>query len=275
MHIFVINMDRDVDRLAWMATELTRHSFDFERFPAVRGDALPDWLRTMFEDENGRCSAMTNGEVGCYASHLTIHRHIVERDLQGPVLVLEDDLRLNPDFGSFLTNLDALPADWDIVRLSNPPKEAFRSAARLFGDYAAVRYWRVPNNTGAYLINQRGARKFLERAGKRMRPVDEDLRRPWEHGLATYGVVPAPIESNIFDSTIDTIAGRGAAPARKRFKAGKVARMRGAAARLSYRLATFGVVDCLKCWYVSTVLRMLLGKGGRRDPSVLMIGSPR
>lgn len=207
--VILINLDRDADRLAHMAGELGRVGLAFERLPAVLGLAMADWQKPYFLNEAGAvASRLKPGEIGCYASHLLAARRIVDGALPA-ALVLEDDCALPGDLADLLAALtDNLPADWDIVRLSNPPKSPWQSLAPMPGGRDLVRYSRVPNNTGAQLLSRRGAAKLLA-AGLRSLPIDEHLRRPWLLGLATYGVVPAPIRSNIFQSTIDALGDRG------------------------------------------------------------------
>lgn len=208
--VLLINLDRDPGRLAHMRAELGRAGLGFTRVPAVLGLAMPDWARPYFLDEAGRiASTLRPGEVGCYASHLVAAQRIVAAGL-AHALVLEDDLDLPADLGPLLgAALAALPAGWDILRLSNPPKAPYRGLAALPGGRELALYSRVPNNTGAQLLSLSGARKLL-RPGLRTLPIDEHLRRPWDLGLETYGIAPAPIRSNIFDaSTIDAIGDRG------------------------------------------------------------------
>jgi glycosyl transferase, family 25 len=190
--IFLINLDRDAERLAFMTGQLTTLGLPFERVPAVHGTDMPDWLRPYLLDENGDIpSGLSRGEVGCYASHLMLMSRIAQSG--EPALVLEDDVRIDAELPELLRRIDLLPAGWDIVRLSNSTDLRSFPAARLHVRYSASKYSRVPPSTGAYLISPAGARKFLSYQVARHLPVDQDLRRTWEHGLATYGILPCPV----------------------------------------------------------------------------------
>ncbi|SDR47087.1 glycosyltransferase family 25 protein [Pseudovibrio sp. Tun.PSC04-5.I4] len=242
MKVFLINLDRDSDRLQYMDAEIKAQGLEYERIPACLGLDIPDKLKGYFLGTDGKVkSALKNGEVGCYATHLRILQRIVDDAIDEPVLVLEDDLIFQEVFGELLSNLDQLPEDWELIRLSNPSKSSFETVSEFGASSAIVTYWRVPNNTGAYLINRAGAQKFLQYAGLRKRAIDEDLRRPWEHKIKTYGVLSAPITSNIFDSSIDELSGKRDLPARKRFMDAPNNRI----AELSYRLNEFGLIGCL------------------------------
>lgn len=248
--VFLINLDRDEARLAHMSDELGAAGLAFERVPAVQGSAAPGGVAEYFLDTSGAiASSLKRGEVGCYASHLMIHERIL-RERLGPVLVLEDDLRLPADFGSLLASLLAtLPADWEIVRLSNAPKSAYVPLAALGAGRELVRYSKIPNNTGAYLINERGAARFLAGPRPRRRAVDEDLRRPWDFGPTSYGVVPPPVISNIFDSTIDSLEERNLRVRRRTPKilTGRTEGPLGALRRAGYNMRVLGMGPWLRC----------------------------
>jgi glycosyl transferase, family 25 len=205
----LINLDRDPDRHAHMAAEFARVGLSYARIPAVLGLAMPAWAEPYFLTPGGKiASNLKAGEVGCYASHLVAARYLLDSG-RTSALICEDDLTLPADLAPLLeAALENLPRDWDILRLSNPPKAAYRALAPLPGGRDLVVYSRVPNNTGCHLLSRRGAEKLLA-PGLRTLQIDEHLRRPWRLGMETYGIAPAPLISNIFDSTIDAMEDRG------------------------------------------------------------------
>jgi glycosyl transferase family 25 len=242
LRVYLINLDRDTDRLAHMQAELAARDIAVERFPACLGAALPERFRPAFEPPAGEAQVLTPGEIGCYASHLAIMERVAVGD--EPALVLEDDLAIGEALPRLLARLDELPADWEMVRLSNPAKSAVVRVGVVGGVGDVVRYWRVPNNTGAYLIRPAGAARFLARAGRRQRAVDEDLRRPWEHGIVMYGVLPPPVTANVLPTSI---GGAREAPGRQRFRAAPRHRL----AEIGWRIRAFGLLGCLRLWMAS------------------------
>jgi glycosyl transferase family 25 len=215
---WVINLDRDADRLAHMLAQCTGVGVTFTRFSAL-GPDLNDDLRSFFCDAAGQPFApLKRGEIGCYGSHLAIMAKVVAAGRPG--LIMEDDLRLFPGFARLDALIAAAPADWGFLRLSNTSKSPCRQVGAT-ADGPIVEYWRVPNNAGAYLVSPAGAARFQAAYARRLRPFDEDLRREWEHGCPNYGPLAALAVSNIFDSSIDTMDGRGDAPARARFDAAR------------------------------------------------------
>lgn len=231
--IVVINLDRDTKRMSHMRFELERAGAIYERFSALRGDALPADLARYFPVGID----LSPGEMGCYASHLAIMKQIASGERVAPVLVLEDDVGLPADLNVALNELiAALPARWDIVRLSYPTKLVTRPIAALGGGRDLVRYSRVPTTTGAYLISACGARKFLAERPRSV-PVDHDLRHVWDWDLDTYGVSPPLIAHEVLGaSSIDQLSPKGRAALHRRAR-----ERRATLARLHQGIRDFGL----------------------------------
>ncbi|WP_114008185.1 glycosyltransferase family 25 protein [Cohaesibacter intestini] len=260
MRFLVINLDRDADRLRYMFEELHKRGFKPERISAFLGTSIPDDLKPHFLTENGDIdSAMNKGEIGCYASHLYAMQQILAQEEDEPVCIMEDDLHFDSSFAHLPQIVTELPEDWEILRISNPAKAYYDTVKTWQGIGALVRYWRVPNTAGAYVMNKAGARKFLTYQILRKRPIDEDMRRPWEHGMESYGILPSPITNNIFDSSIDAIGGDRSLPARKRFA--DAGNHYGQEWR--YRVRTFGLFGCLKAMLATLLFKTRYKKRSR------------
>jgi glycosyl transferase family 25 len=209
----VINLDRDTARLAHMEAQCARVGVSMRRWPAMLGAALPPALASSFVcPPSGTAWSLSAGEIGCYASHITIWQALVDGRLGDVALVMEDDLRLEDDFalavGSALTV--AAPG-WDLIRLSNFPRRAFVPLADINERYRLVHYTRVPVSSGAYLVSRAGATKLLAPQSRTL-PVDEDFRRVWRFGLRTFGVLPPPAIPGVLESTITKVGGRERRP---------------------------------------------------------------
>ena len=128
-------------------------------------------------------------------------QRIATGELGRVVLMLEDDLRVSTNLIEIIReSLAQLPKDWDILRLSNPPKRSVKIMSTLSDGRNLIQYSKIPNSTGAFLITIEGARKLLKPT-PRFRPVDEDMRRPWRYGLKEYGIVPAPVQPDILEES--------------------------------------------------------------------------
>jgi len=251
----LLNLDRDTERLEHMKKQLAEANIAFVRQPGIHGDAVPSELRSFFLETDGTSKTiMKRGEIGCYASHLRALMRVASGEFGAAVLIMEDDLAISPDLNKVLNEaLQVLPATWDILRLSSPPRRAYAPLAKIAKDYTLARYSKIPNSAGAYLVTPLGAQKFIER-GIRGLTFDDDLRRPWFHHMDTYGIVPPPLRAGVLKSTIDSIeAGR--------FDKGISSRMerivRGdhlyAFKRVSYNIKNMGIRNWLFCAAVNLI----------------------
>ena len=208
--VFVLNLDRDQDRRAWMEVELGRIGLPFERLPGVLGRAVPPdivpYLAAAMADPN---APLKPGEIGCWASHLTALQKVVERQLPC-ALILEDDVECGPTLMPALAALDRLPQGWGMVRLAWTSKRHVVPVLDLARGVALVKFSRLPLGAAAYLISHQGAVNVLKSAALGREPIDLAWRSWWSYGLETYGVSPAPIRQNIFDqSSIESLGERG------------------------------------------------------------------
>jgi hypothetical protein len=126
-----------------------------------------------------------------------------------------------------------------------------------------VLYSKIPMSAGAYVVTPLGARKFLAH-GVRGLTFDDDLHRPWFHGMETFGILPPPVKAGVLKSTIDDIEGG-------RFDKGVSSRMerilRGdhfyALRRLAYNIGNLGVRSWLICGAINLadmVAKPILGR---------------
>jgi len=170
---------------------------------------------------------------------------------------------LGPRLPEFLSRLNELPRDWDIVRLSNPTKSAWLSISRLEGVGDVARYLRVPNNMGCYLVSRRGAEKILRGSTHVLHAIDEDLRRPWDYNLVTYGILPPLVEANVLaESSIDKIGSR---PLGRETFLDKLKRRRWPTPiqlinRMFWQSKTFGFVSWLRCLHRACVHKLIRSK---------------
>lgn len=192
--VFVINLDRDVERMGALTANLRNLGLPFVRVPAVLGKEVPEWEKMVDRPLYGarnRNAMPRAGEVGCYLSHL----RAMEAFLGTPerwCVILEDDVEVLPDCLPVLAALDARE-DWDLVKLfcfhAGLP---FRKRQLTSAHHLVVHLTRT-TSSAAYALNHRAAAALL----KSMRPISEQvdhaLDRPWETGLRIRGVRPLPV----------------------------------------------------------------------------------
>ena len=210
--IYVINLDRDAERMASIRANLEALSLPFERLPAVMGKDVPEWEKLVDLPAyawRNRLDTPRAGEVGCYLSHLKAMETFLRTDAPWCV-ILEDDVEVLPACADVLRSL-AEKDDWDLVKLFNfhsglpVKKRALGSAHHL------VAHLTRTTSSAAYVVNRRAAETLL----KSMRPiteqVDHALDRPWENGLRVRGIRPMPVVLAPVAATTSTLdyQGRG------------------------------------------------------------------
>ncbi len=192
--IYVINLDRDVERMGSLARSLEALGLPYVRIPAVLGKQVPDWEKLVDAELYGarnRLAMPRPGEVGCYLSHLKAMEEFLRSDAPWCV-ILEDDVELRPECVEVLAALDRRD-DWDLVKLfcfhSGLPVRKRALTAR---HHLVVHLTRT-TSSAAYALNRRAAETLLRSMRPITEQVDHALERPWETGLRVRGVRPLPV----------------------------------------------------------------------------------
>lgn len=207
--VYVINMADNVVRMQSCGAALTALGIGFERFEAVNGRALSDDDASAVYDTDANKRLfrlpLVRGELGCYLSHVELWRRIAAGDAKGAV-VLEDDFVASADFRQVLLALIADQAAWDMVKLFARRRNKLMLKRRnLCAGRDLARPYQIPNTTLGYVIRKAAAQRLLARSIPFARPIDEDHKRFWEHGLDIRLVVPPPLGLNADLQHSDTI----------------------------------------------------------------------
>jgi glycosyl transferase, family 25 len=208
MRTFLINLDSATARLSAAQIQLTLLSLPFERISAVRGSNLTGSQKTELYSQPLNTKyyfqPMSDGEIGCYASHLHVWKLAQDRQLPY-CLVLEDDLTVSNQLPAALHAIEQLPIGWDVIRLNTRAKESALATRPLIEGIDLIRFNRVPSRTTAYVISSQGINKLLKKLPPIYRPIDIDMRYFWEFNLDMMGVSPALVTESALSlqSTID------------------------------------------------------------------------
>ena len=192
-----INLDKDGERRTRIEGQLAHLGLPGERLPAVWWKRLPPAEQSLLysaERNHGLYyQPLVDGEKGCYASHIQAWRQLLASDAPA-LVVLEDDVRLTPQFADVVNAIAALQEPWDMVKLLGRDREKVRSQRPLVPGTALVDYSRVPSMTAGYVVSRAGAAKLLAHRQPFGRPIDVDLRFWWEcDQLRILGVSPSAI----------------------------------------------------------------------------------
>jgi glycosyl transferase family 25 len=211
LHTWVINLDKDHERLQRITQQLAPTGLAWTRVSAVYGrDLPPDEQRRLLDHaayrrKHGMEPAL--GELGCYLSHLAVMRALLASPHRC-ALVLEDDVLLTPALRPVLEGLLAQPDRWDMVKLSavhsGTPQPVLELAA---GHRLAVMLSRCTGSS-AYLVNRRAAQRYVDGLLPMSLPYDHVFDQGWTFGLKVRLVTPTPC---IHDEAIATTIATGGA----------------------------------------------------------------
>ncbi|CAM4595492.1 unnamed protein product [Leuciscus chuanchicus] len=183
--VYLINLKRREDRRDRMLRSLEVLGIDVTLTDAVDGKTLNSTqLRALgiemlpgYKDPYSD-RVLTKGEIGCFLSHYSIWKKVVELQQQ-QVLVLEDDVRFETNFKSRLNTImkDVKQSglQWDLIyvgrkrlQIKHPERWVEGVKNLVSPDYS---YW-----TLGYALSLQGAKTLLEAQPlSKMLPVDEFL----------------------------------------------------------------------------------------------------
>ncbi len=193
--VFVINLDKDTERLASIDKQLRSCNVAYERFSGILGKHVnTDPRLTPF------CAQFcTDGIKGCALSHRTIWEHALENKYQ-TIMVLEDDVTLPPDFQEKVRDvLQRVPEDWEVIYLGcklfcQDKHLASKVGNRLLGMTAEqhdrdIHAVKGSAGTYAYILRDRFIQKIIDEPITTH--VDVELQG-WikKHGAKAYGLHP-------------------------------------------------------------------------------------
>lgn len=194
MKTFIINLEQAHTRREHMARVMSPTKIDFEFFPAVTPadeplryfTGLDNWT---FLLETGRNSPR-DGEIACYASHLLLWKKCVA--LNEPITILEDDADPTADLARVYPALRPLVLQYGFIRLDPPMSQPNYFSRSISGDATPVSILQtallrllhptyVGLGTAAYTISPAAAAGLIRASTKLHCPVDNFLRRTWQH----------------------------------------------------------------------------------------------
>ncbi len=174
--------------------------------------ALPTWLA--YDPAEARRTIrreLTPGELGCFASHAMLWKLLVDSPMDA-IVVLEDDLLIDPAFFAALPEVSATLAAHPFVRFHAKAPTAADIIGSVTGRHV-VRYRGMAIGNQGYLMRRAAAERWLERVRTAVRPIDDEMERYWAHGIPNVGIHPFPVIERGGPSTIED-ARRGIAPPR-------------------------------------------------------------
>ncbi|MDO6775165.1 glycosyltransferase family 25 protein [Shewanella sp. 3_MG-2023] len=209
--VFVINLDKSTERMAFMQQQLEQLNIEFERVPAVYGKDLTSEIVSNVYDRKLNLlkynKELSLGEIGCYLSHIKCWEYIVSQELDFAV-ILEDDAVISNELIFFMDKLKDF-IGWDYIKIckSHKHKKVYDNFDLSLG-CALHKAYKFPASNRGQIVSICGARKLLETAFPISRPVDIDIQYWFEKNLHCFVSTPTLITGKYFESDIDMQGGR-------------------------------------------------------------------
>ena len=206
MRVHVINLEGSAARRAALTKRLGELGVDFEIVRAVDGRAgyaaFESCDLLQYRLNTGR--APSDGEVGCYASHLLLWQLCAATD--EPLVVMEDDAEPLPTFTAALEAARRLIGRYGFIRFEydGPAQPARTWRVETMGAFTAHYFVKYPYGAMCYALSPPVARAFVAVSRELRAPVDQFIKRCWEHRQPLYGLLPYSVREgpHARDSTI-------------------------------------------------------------------------
>lgn len=206
MRVHIITLEQSAARRAALEERLRLLGVDYELSQAIEGAAG----YAAFEEcdlweyflNTGR--APSDGEVGCYASHLRLWQLCAASG--EPLVIMEDDAAPLPIFAAALEATRRLIHRYGFVRFEydGPSQPARTRELEQAGSFTIHYFAKYPYGAMCYALTPEVARSFIASSRELRAPVDQFIKRCWEHGQPLYGLLPYSVRegSLAVDSTI-------------------------------------------------------------------------
>jgi glycosyl transferase family 25 len=180
MKIYLINLDRNPERLAHMREQL--NGVAFERISAVDGSK-----------DSPTTKGLSRFELACLESHKLAWRQF----LNGPedsACIVEDDLHIWPGLAALTGSASWIPTDAHSVKLDTYLQKVELGEKQVaVGNRQIARLYSRHQSSAAYILTREGAARYLDLTASAPLPADYALfpNHPRRLGLRIYQLCPA------------------------------------------------------------------------------------
>ena len=207
--IRVISLESSIERHRYVQEQLDGLSLKHSISKAVEGNVLfPYEIEKIYDGETAlsrRGKHLNRGEIGCALSHVKLYQEIVNDGL-GAMLILEDDVKIDPEIRSVIKMWHDFPDNWDVIFLGCSTRRVFlkniscRNVSSKRFVLAQAQGIGPVKGSFAYMVSYSGAKKLLDSTAMIYQPIDSytgDLS-----SLNIYAFKPDVVShSNLFPRT--------------------------------------------------------------------------
>jgi len=161
---YIINLDRNADRMQAAAERMAQLKMDYERFSAVDGSKISDADFESFKQARPRGNtgkSWNRGQMGCFLSHYALWEKAAA-SADPYTAIFEDDIHLSDSLPAFLADSSWIPAGFDVIRLETSTNRLLLSRAPVsqFHDRKVYGVHSTSWCAGGYIIS-RDCAKYL------------------------------------------------------------------------------------------------------------------
>lgn len=201
-NIWIINLDRSKDRIDEITNNFNKYKIKFKRFSAVDGSKTP--IDNIINETSPLCRKIlcNFGIIGCALSHKKLWKQLVN-DTVDYYIVLEDDVKIDENFGKIVTALEEKIKIHNIDFLSlhcinigcNIKQNVFTIDDYNFGKPL------FPLSTVGYIISKNGAKILSQEIDKVNYHIDFEIAIVNLKNKLNYFTSDSPIIKTSLDST--------------------------------------------------------------------------
>ena len=172
INAIIINMEKETEKYKTMKEKLDKLDFcNYKRFEAINGKNV---YKNLLEEgkiyplNEKRGIYVNNKMVGCWQSHYTIWKNMVDNNIQ-KLLIFEDDCNFKENFvEKYNKTMDLIKdKEFDILFLG------YSGAQVIFNQELHLLNTGCPKTTHSYILTLSGAKILIERMNRLNWPIDE------------------------------------------------------------------------------------------------------
>ena len=210
MNMYLINLDRSIDRLDFFTRQTDALGMKFERISAVDGRRLSAEEMAAAIAPSFEFQPINSAEIGLFMSHKLAWQKLIASG-EPHAAVFEDDVVLAASMRSVMDAIDREVRDFDVIKLETTLRQVvcLRKSAPLSSGNTLRQLLTWHGGTAGYVISAGCAERLLGLKDKLADPVDQVMFNPMSRVCAQLRILQlnpaACIQKDILNE-VDSVA---------------------------------------------------------------------
>jgi glycosyl transferase, family 25 len=191
--IYVINLERSIDRLKAIENNFSDLGLIYTRIPAVDGRKITNIKNKNYDEKLNKklfFSPLSPNEIACFMSHRAAWIKIVSEAKYA--IILEDDVEFSAISTQILERLeDVLNVEQPLLIKLYAKRGLLGRVVGLIGDYSIIQQTIPTLGAVAYALNKSAAENLILGTKKFGQPVDVYIQSNWEHKVEVLSLSPS------------------------------------------------------------------------------------